>query len=208
MVRPLRSTGVTPLPRYYGPVRLPLTPPTWLLVPTPASWHDPDAGDLSGSSIPLSVCGVVLHPGCPDGCSLLLVPSASDPCHLRKVGRSPVSVTRPYQTFTRVTAHTFAVWSATSFASVQKDPTPAMLPRLGLPLDDWPQLHVEQAIYMADSFHSARGIRLILTHRRTRRTRRMEFDELSDQTLHPLSPSCSSCPSWCNDQAELRLAGI
>jgi hypothetical protein len=33
-VRPLRSTGITPLPRYYGPLRLPTRPPRRLCLPS------------------------------------------------------------------------------------------------------------------------------------------------------------------------------
>jgi hypothetical protein len=46
---PLRSTGVTPLHRYYGPIRLPARHNSWLCLPT-ERLHSP--ADMRGLSVP------------------------------------------------------------------------------------------------------------------------------------------------------------
>jgi len=38
---PLRSTGITPLPHYYGPLRLPTGRPAGLLIPPPPAGYEP-----------------------------------------------------------------------------------------------------------------------------------------------------------------------
>jgi len=40
--RPLRSTGITPLPHYYGPLRLPTGQRAGLLIPLPPPGYDPE----------------------------------------------------------------------------------------------------------------------------------------------------------------------
>ena len=71
LARPLRSTGITPLPRYYGPVRLPAwAQPQVMFSPMPIrrATHTAHPG-LPGSSVDLCARAVPNHPGKPDDCS-------------------------------------------------------------------------------------------------------------------------------------------
>jgi hypothetical protein len=71
LARPLRSTDITPLPRYYGPVRLPAwAQPQVMFSPMPIrrATHTAHPG-LPGSSVDLCARAVPNHPGKPDDCS-------------------------------------------------------------------------------------------------------------------------------------------
>ena len=71
--------------------------------------HDPRARGPLWFLIDLSVHAAVLYPERPDGCSLLLIPSAPDPCHLWQMGRTPIVLRGHHQTFAYAAARTFAV---------------------------------------------------------------------------------------------------
>src|ERR1700677_3790681 len=68
----LRSTGITPLPRYYVPLRLPTKPTSGYLFPLAVCPHLAQVRTtwpgLSGSSIDLSAPAVLDHPGEPGRC--------------------------------------------------------------------------------------------------------------------------------------------
>jgi len=64
-VRPLRSTGITPLPRYYGPLRLPTGPPRRLCLPTARWLLSPPPG--RASQAPRLICPRALSPTTPEG---------------------------------------------------------------------------------------------------------------------------------------------
>ena len=65
-VRPLRSTGVTPLRRYYEPVRLPAEAAAWLCIPTAVAAHrTPHPRRVS--QVPRLLCRRALSPLTPDG---------------------------------------------------------------------------------------------------------------------------------------------
>jgi hypothetical protein len=70
--RPLRSTGITPLLRYYGPLRLPLRSACRLCLPLgglPLGGSPrPAQSRAKGSSTVLSAHAVPFHPGEPDDC--------------------------------------------------------------------------------------------------------------------------------------------
>ena len=85
--RPLRSTGITPLPRYYGPLRLPTQPPGGYVFPTRDEATAPAAPDLPGSSTDLSACAVPNHPGEPDGLMARCTPTGGGLRPFWKVGR-------------------------------------------------------------------------------------------------------------------------
>jgi len=71
--RPLGSTGITPLPRYYGPLRLPTWPSTGYLFPTNVEARTISTPGLPGSSVRLSERALPLHPGMPCSCSCSLL---------------------------------------------------------------------------------------------------------------------------------------
>ena len=62
---PLRSTGVTPLHRYYGPVRIPARPTGRLWIPSRRSGNDPGVSGLSGSWLILRNVPSPFTPGSP-----------------------------------------------------------------------------------------------------------------------------------------------
>ena len=77
-VRPLRSTGVTPLPGYYGPIRL------------PQGRYNGILGGLPGSSTDLSAHAAPLHPGEPKGCIRSLLDPWYRLHHCWKAGHSRI----------------------------------------------------------------------------------------------------------------------
>ncbi len=72
---PLRSTGVTPLPRYYGPLRLPTDQRTGLCIPLPPLGYEPQP---AGSLRFLDLSFATRHP---------LPPRWADPLHLLVASR-------------------------------------------------------------------------------------------------------------------------
>ena len=73
-VRPLRSTGVTRLPRYYEPVRLPMRPASGYVFPESVEVITLTVPALPGSSANLSARAALFHPGEPNGFSCSLFP--------------------------------------------------------------------------------------------------------------------------------------
>jgi hypothetical protein len=67
-VRPLGSTGITPLPGYYGPVRLPTRAANGLFLPQWYCGRGHSLPGLPGSSTNLSARASTYHPGEPDSC--------------------------------------------------------------------------------------------------------------------------------------------
>jgi len=78
--RPLRSTAVTPLLRYYGPLRLPArADPSvmYSLEPLGSGCPCPALPGLPGSSTDLFLRAVPYHPGRSDECLLIASPPVS-----------------------------------------------------------------------------------------------------------------------------------
>jgi hypothetical protein len=104
-VGPLRSTGVTPLPRYYGPLRLPTQPQVGYVFPTHVADNSSATSGLPGSSADLCVRAVPNHPGRSDGCSRSFLP------HRRRASPNPedwplsIGVTRPTRVRLRYGSH-------------------------------------------------------------------------------------------------------
>lgn len=104
-VGPLRSTGVTPLPRYYGPLRLPTQPQVGYVFPTHVAHNSSTTSGLPGSSADLCVRAVPNHPGRSDGCSRSFLP------HRRRASPHPedwplsIGVTRPTRVRLRYGSH-------------------------------------------------------------------------------------------------------
>ena len=153
----LGSTGITPLPRYYGPRRLPVMPRNaYAFARALGSTHMPG---LPGSSISLLMRAVPIHPGGPGGCIRSFFTTGNGLHHLRKVGHPTIGVTRPNRVHLRYGSHLRLGRLRRpdySKAGISSGQTPLR------------RLHVVRAIHMADSFHSARLTRLGLAHRRPR----------------------------------------
>ena len=147
-VRPLCSTGITPLLRYYGPLRLPVEPPPrlclssvrWLLSLPPNR----------ASQAPLLIFPRALSPTTPEG------PLAAPACCFTSGFRLHPS---------RRTGHLRLPNEAESGSLSLRlacSPPESPAPLLVLALV---RLHVEQAIYMVNSFQFTRSARLILAYR-------------------------------------------
>ena len=120
-VRPLGSTGVTPLLRYYGPLRHPLGH-SRLCIPA-ACWLCASQEGFPGSSADLSTRAAPNHPGRPGGCLPVASPPVSgfilvgglatfvflsrpNRVHLRCGSR-----VHPYQSFARWVTPSRACWA-------------------------------------------------------------------------------------------------
>jgi hypothetical protein len=159
-VRPLRSTGVTPLPHYYEPVRLPTAADAQLWFPTrrcaahAAAHHvgSPRTLDHSVDARP------PLHPGRLHGCRCSLLPRGWQ-ASPNPEGWPPPLASRGPQGFAYA-----GLTSSRSREVAARSPvrcrTDRSVSRRQLPFDARPTLHAERAIHMADSFQSARVARV------------------------------------------------
>jgi hypothetical protein len=107
----LRSTGVTPLPRYYGPLRLPCRPGDGYVFPSPVAPGTPVPTaahtGLSGSSMNLSTSAAPSHPGGADRCLCSWLRGRCGLHRIRTAG-PPRKVSRGRTGFTCVAAGVFA----------------------------------------------------------------------------------------------------
>jgi len=162
-VRPLRSPGITPLRRYYEPVRLPAAANhTVMDSHGPLRRRQRATPGLPGPSLTLSTRALPTHPGQLDACVCSLLPhrlQASAPSEawpLPLVSRGRIGFACAGPTF-----------SLSSLVSDSPGHTPDRpVSRVGLPAHAGPKLHVERAIHMADTSQSARASRVTLAHRR------------------------------------------
>lgn len=162
----LCSTGITPLPRYYPPHRLPTHQLTRLLIPALPPGYEP----LSVGS-PGFLCQSFAA-RCP------LSPRQVDPVHTSVASRLVLAstssavwplatcVSRPIIGSTCDGLRLAALLSAACATSPGLPFRTDLAPRASLPPRDRSQLHVQPTIYMATSFQIARLARLNLTHRR------------------------------------------
>ena len=128
--RPLRSTGITPLPHYYGPLRLPTGQRAGLLIPLPPPGYDPEP---AGSPRFLDPSVAARHP---------LPPRQAAPVHPLVASRSvlasaslaawppAICVSRPLSVQPYDGLRLTASLSATCAASPGSFPEPASLPVL------------------------------------------------------------------------------
>ena len=170
-VRPLGSTGITPLPRYYGPLRIPTvnarrvmdSPPAAL--PSAKPFRFGFSSGLPGSSADLSTRALPNHPGQSHRFLRSFIPGEWQ--------ASPSSGGWPLS-FERNEAESGSL----SLGSRLRRPgrclpfalrflaRTGLTPHVRLPSRDRPRLHVERAIHMSDSFQSDRSTRLGLAYQR------------------------------------------
>lgn len=173
-VRPLGSTGVTPLPGYYGPLRIPTvhtkqvidSPPVLSIQRNP--FASGSTSDLPGSSADLSTHALPNHPGQSHRFFRSFIPGGWQ--------ASPPSEGWPLSN-KRNEAETGSLALGSRlrrqgryipFAPYYSQGT-GLTPHVWLPARNRPRLHAEQAIYMSDTFQSDRSARLGLAYQRTRR---------------------------------------
>ena len=136
-VRPLRSTGVTPLPHYYEPLRLPAAAVLWVM-DSPQALSQPSWTwtPRRVSQVPRPICRRALSPTTPDspvGAFARCFPTGTRLHPLWKVGHCQVSVTRPKRV--RLTrAHVFTVRGFNPFARGATAPADRPASRCRLPL--------------------------------------------------------------------------
>jgi hypothetical protein len=143
-LKPLRSTGITPLPRYFGLLRLPLG------FRLAAKWPSHPRAGLPGSSTDRSARAVSFHPGCSVIALARCFTTDGRLPLTRQVGRQRIANE----------AATLRVrlryGSRVCFLRLQ--PTDFAVSCSG-------RYMFERAIYMVGSFHPTRSARLILAHR-------------------------------------------
>ena len=152
---PLRSTGITPLHRYYAPRRLPTRAAETVMLSRPALDHVVHPVGSLRFLLDRSTHAVPYHPGEPTRCTCLLLPWQWQ--------ASPLSEGWP------LSSTCFEAETGSLYYGLRLRPNKASHP--GLLRRTLIGLHVEQAIYMTDSFQSARPRKLRLTHRKTRNGR-------------------------------------
>ena len=175
-VRLLGSTGITPLPRYYEPLRIP-TVNTVRVIDSPPAFslrRNPFAlgitSDLPGSSADLSTRALPNHPEQPHRFFRSFIPGGWQ--------ASPIpagwplsynSVTRPKRVRITLGSRLRRLgFQALRPFSIKRT---GLTPHVWLPSRDRPRLHIERAIYMSDTFQSDRSTRLGLAYRKARNTR-------------------------------------
>jgi len=148
-VRPLRSTGVTPLLSYYGPLRLPAGPPRSYAFPRSVGRFR--ARPNRASQAPRLICPRALSPTTPEG------PMTAYACCFATglVWLHPSRADWPpsYSYRGRI-GFTLRYGSRVRLAS---PPAPSLEPALA-------RLRAEQAIYTMNSFQFIRSTRLILAY--------------------------------------------
>ncbi len=157
-VRLLGSTGVTRLPRYYEPVRLPAAADAALWIPPRCCTHVCATPGLPGPSAVLSARALPTHPGRLDECVCSLLPHRSQASPPLQGWPPSRRVTRSNRVRIRW-AHAFAVTAASRLARPYTRPNRSVS-RTQLPSHAGPQLHGERAIHMTDSFQSASTARV------------------------------------------------
>jgi hypothetical protein len=162
-VRPLRSTAITPLPRYYEPVRLPAAASGALWIP-PCRCAVADAPRRVSQDPPLP-CRRVPSPLTPDSsmrASARYFRIDDRLQHRRKLGRC-------HWIHEADVGFAYAGPAPSLSSLVSNSPGHAPdrpVSRVGLPARAGPELHVERAIHMADTSQSARASTVTLAYRR------------------------------------------
>ena len=163
-VRPLGSTGITPLLSYYGPVRLPTRATKGLFLSQRCCGWGHTLPGLPGSSTNLSARAVPYHPGEPDSCIRPLL-------HCRHWA-SPILDGWPLsQSITRSKRVRLRYGSRFRLTRLRQ---------IRLPCPTLDRLLVKRTIYKVNSFQFTRLTRLCLAHQ-----------DLQDILS---CPSCKSCP--------------
>ena len=159
-VRPLRSTGVTPLPRYYEPVRLPTAADAQLWFPTRRCAATHRRAPRRVSQDPRPLCRRAPSPPPRAAPRVPLLVASPRMAGFPQSGRlaAAIGVTRPSRVRLRW-AHVFAFAGGCSPLARPRR-TDRSVSRRQLPFDARPTLHAERAIHMADSFQSARVARV------------------------------------------------
>jgi len=170
-VRPLGSTGITPLPCYYGPLRIP-TVHNARVIDSPALFplqRNPfvsgSTSDLPGSSADLSTRALPNHPGQPHRFFHSFIPGEWQASPFPE-GWPLSSMCNEAESGSLALGSRLRRQGGEPFALTFLART-GIAPHGWLPSRDRPRLHVERAIYMSDSFQSDRSTRLGLAHQRT-----------------------------------------
>ena len=147
-VRPLGSTGITPLPSYYGPVRLPTRAAKGLFLPQRCCGWGHTLPGLPGSSANLSARAVPYHPGEPDSCIRPLLHCRHWASPILNGWPLSLSLTRPRRIRLRYGSRLRLT----------------RLRQFGLPRPALDRLLAKRTTYKVNSFQFTRLTRLCLAH--------------------------------------------
>jgi len=164
-VRPLGSTGVTPLPSYYGPVRLPTRATKGLFLSQRCCGWGRTLPGLPGSSANLSARAVPYHPGEPDSCIRPLLHCRHWASPILNGWPLSLSLTRPKRIRLR-------------YGSRLRLPR---LRQIGLPRPALDRLLAKRTTYKVNSFQFTRLTRLCLAHQ----------DKQNEQDMGPVNRNTS-----------------
>ena len=150
----LRSTGITPLPRYYVPLRLPTRPACGYVFPQAVDLTSSPGFGPPGrvSQVPRSICRHPPSSTTPGSPTAALARCLAVDCRLRpfgKVGHSQLLG------FNEAESGSLALRLTSSRSQASTG---------WLPITSLGRLHGERAIAMVSSFHLTRSPRLLLTH--------------------------------------------
>ena len=158
----LRSTGVTPLPRYYGPLRLPSLPDGGYWFPQPVVLS-PCPGDVMQDRVS-QVPRRSVDARCP------LSPRAAHPLHVLVASRMVTG----FIISGSLTAANWCNEAESGSLALRLTSSPPRAPTARLPAPPPSRLHGERAIAMVSTFQLTRSTRLCLAHRNTRNARKKE----------------------------------
>jgi hypothetical protein len=153
----LRSTRVTPLRRYYGPLRLPATPGDGYWFP-PSVGPSPCPGDVPRGRVSQVPRGSV-DARCP------LSPRAAHPLHVLVASR----MVSDFIISGSLTAADWCNEAGMGSLALRLTSSPPRAPTARLPAPPPSRLHGERAIAMVSTFQLTRSTRLCLAHRNTRK---------------------------------------
>ncbi len=156
----LGSTGITPLPGYYEPIRLPARPAGGYVFPPPV---EAATSPHRVSQVPRPICLRALSPTTPEGpmaaCARCSAIGGGLP-PLWQVGRTSIGVTRPNRVRLRYGSR---IRSAGLRYAGHPNAPPTSLP-------------AERAICRATTFQVTRSARLSLAHQRRKGAKSLAFE--------------------------------
>ena len=168
-LRPLRSTSITLLHHYYGPLRLPNAATNKVIDSLIRLSDSPDTAlGLPGSWLICHHALPPITPSSPSGALCCFFPDGNRLLHIRKDGHyqwcNEAETGSPKSGMRLMTSPSRGSPSFTALVKYQNH-RPAYL--FELPLTDGPRLHVEQPINTTGTFQPARSTKLRLAHRIT-----------------------------------------
>lgn len=176
--RLLGSTGITPLPRYYEPLRIPTVNAGPVIDSRPALSlrRNPFAlgitSDLPGSSADLSTRALPYHPGQSHRFLRSFIPGGWQASPSLEGWPLPYKRNEAETGSLALGSRLRRQGNRNTHCSCNLLQRAGLTPHVWLPARDRPRLHIERAIYMSDTFQSDRSARLGLAYQRAQSSQR------------------------------------